>query len=127
MYIRFKDIPENDISGVYDGDLGKIRNEKGVSCYRATKNDYYQIVLPGLSEGVLYDLLSFIEDAKNGEIPIYLVEGNYIGKGSYGEPLIKNIYIVDELEIVELAEHNPKFKMDKTNLQFKIKKIKTTC
>jgi len=109
MYIRFKDIPSDEISGVYDGDLGKIRDELGVSCYKAVKNeDTYQIILPSLDAGCLYDLLNFIEDARKGEFPIYLIEGNEVGIGSYGEPV----------KIVELAEPKPQFKMDITNLQF---------
>ena len=37
FFIRFKNIPENEISGVYDGDCGKIRDELGVSCYQVYK------------------------------------------------------------------------------------------
>lgn len=122
MYIRFKDIPKNEISGVYDGDCGKIRDEVGVSCYEAVKDkDIYRIILPSLDTGVFHDLMFFIEDAKNGEIPIYLVEGNYVGLGTYGEPCIKDVLVISELEIVELSEPKPEFKMDRTNLQFKIK------
>ena len=43
MYIRFKNIPDNEISGVYDGDLGKIRNELGVCCYIKNVSIRYQI------------------------------------------------------------------------------------
>lgn len=118
MYIRFKNIPKNEISGVYDGDLGKIRDEDGVSCYEAFKvKNIYQIILPSLSEGCLYDLLRFIEDAKNNKIPIYLIEGNGVGIGSYGEPLVKDILIIGRLKIMELNVPKPKFKMDRTNPQ----------
>lgn len=117
-FIRFKDIPENEISGIYDGDLGRIGDECGVCCYKATKEgDFYKIVLPSLGEGVLYDLLYFLRDLS----PIYLITGDMVGIGSYGEPALKNITIIEEMECVELANPKPKFKMDKSNIQFKIK------
>lgn len=119
MYIRFKKIPLDEISGVYDGDLGKIRDELGVSCYKAVKtNETYQIILPSLDDGCLYDLLHFIQDSKNGEIPIYLIDGDEVGIGTYGEPVLKNITIIKELKIVEFVDPKPKFKMDNTNPQF---------
>lgn len=123
-FIRFKDIPENEISGIYDGDLGKIGEELGVSCYNITKKeDFYKIIIPSLSEGAIYDLLYFIQCAKSGEFPIYLVEGEQNGTGTYGEPTIQNVEILNELEIFEFASPKPKFKMDRHNIQFKIKNV----
>jgi len=121
MYIRFKDIPNNELSGVYDGDLGKIREEIGVSCYKAIKfNNTYKIILPSLTEGCLYDLLGFIRDCRNDEIPVYLIDGQQVGDGSYGEPLLKHIRVLKKLKIIELAEPKPEYKMDKTNCQFQV-------
>jgi hypothetical protein len=126
MYIRFKEIPQNEISGVYDGDLGKIRDEIGTSCYNAIKVDNtYRILLPSLSEGCLYDLIGFIQDSLRNEIPIYLLSGHKVGLGSYGEPLIKNIVVLEELKIIDLHNPKPVFKMDRTNPQFVVVNNKT--
>lgn len=34
IYLRFGEIPENEHSGIYNGDEGKVGEENGVSCYR---------------------------------------------------------------------------------------------
>lgn len=118
MYIRFKNIPPNEISGVYDGDLGKIRNELGVSCYECYKIDnVYKIILPSLDLGCLYDLINFIESHVDNEIPVYLIDGDKVGLGTYGEPVIKNITILCELKVSQLQIPKPIYKMDKTNPQ----------
>lgn len=123
LFIRFKDIPENEISGVYDGDLGKIREEIGVSCYHFIKNgENYNIILSSVSSGFLNDLTLFLYFDNN--LPIYLIEAEQVGIGSYGEPVVKNIEILGRLEVVELADPKPKFKMDITNPQLRMVKNK---
>jgi len=119
LFIRFKDIPPNEVSGVYDGDCGKIRDEQGVSCYEfiIDNQGIYRIVLPSLSLGVLYDLCSFIEQLERKDIPAYLISAEKVGIGTYGEPVVKNIKVLSELSIKELAEPKPEFKMDRTNKQ----------
>jgi len=118
-YIRFKDIPPNEISNIYDGDLGVVGYEKGVSCYEfvKTKEGYFKIVLPSVSSGPMYDLINFIEDLKNKKIPAYLIKATEVGLGTYGEPVVKNITIIREIQLIEFAQVKPKFKLDKTNPQ----------
>jgi len=120
FFIRFKNIPENEISGVYDGDCGKIRDELGVSCYQfIQQGENYNIVLSSISIGFLYDLIGFLDDLQEGRIPAYLIEAEQVGIGSYGEPVVKNIKIIKELEYVQLTEPKPKYKMDITNPQLR--------
>ena len=79
MFIRFKNIPPNEISGVYDGDCGRIRDEKGVSCYHCIEEQgAYKIIIPSLCNGVLFDLINFIEDFKRKEFPVFLIVPNKI-------------------------------------------------
>lgn len=118
-FIRFKDIPLNEKSGVYDGDLGKIREEEGVSCFDCIKiNNIYKIIIPSLDTGPLFDLIIFIENYIDGKIPAYLIEAIKVGLGTYGEPVVKNIKIIKKLNFNELQIPEPKFKLDKTNKQF---------
>jgi len=119
LFIRFKDIPPNEVSGVYDGDCGKIRDEEGVSCYEfiIDNQGIYRIILPSLTSGALYDLSSFIEEFESKRIPAYLISAEKVGIGTYGEPVVKNIKVLSELSIKELADPKPKFKMDRTNKQ----------
>lgn len=118
LFIRFKDIPPNEISGVYDGDCGKIRDEIGTSCYRCIKHGQnYNIVLSSISNGMIRDLWNFVDSFEDGKIPAYLIKANQVGIGSYGEPVVKNIKIIKKLVRVELSNTIPRFKMDITNPQ----------
>lgn len=118
QYIRFKDIPENEVSGVYDGDLGRIRDEAGVCCFDFIKvDDFYKIILPSFSTGGLFDLINFIDKVKYDKIPIYLVEGTQVGLGTYGEPAINNVTILKKLSVKQFADPKPEFKLDPTNKQ----------
>lgn len=122
MYIRFKDIPEGEVSGVHDGDLGKIRDEAGVSCYECVKQEeFYKIILPSMEEGCLYDLIGFMNDFEREEIPAYLIIAKQVGIGTHGEPVVKDIEVFKELTIKEFADPKPQFKMDRTNKQLVIK------
>ena len=97
MYIRFGDIPKNERSKIYRGEE-EIGEEEGVSVYDALIDDWGGVTL-GLSLPVtrtsLYTLQHLIEYDNR---PCYLVSGNYIGKGSDGEPLIRNVKIVEEIK-----------------------------
>ena len=97
-YIRFGDIPENEVSGVWC-DTIKVREEKGVSVYDAVMIDnQWRILLPHtLKKEVGFDLYNFIGGTENGNIPMYLVEGDEVGKGSTNEPLLKNVRIIKKL------------------------------
>jgi len=116
IFIRFKDIPEDEISGVYDGDNGKIRDESGVCCFECIERDgSYRIILPSVSDGPFQDLRNFMSSHKN--YPIYLVTGDVVGTGTYNEPTLKNVKIIKKLAIKELYDPKPKFKLDRRNVQ----------
>ena len=91
-YIRFSDIPENEVSSIWCDDV-KVGEEKGVSVYDAIMIDgQWRIVLPfPLKKEVGFDLYNFIGRMKTENIPMYLVQGDEVGKGSTNEPLLKNI------------------------------------
>ena len=97
-YIRFGDIPENEVSSVWC-DTIKVREEKGVSVYDAVMIDgQWRIVLPHtLKKEVGFDLYNFIGGTENGNIPMYLVEGDEVGNGTTNEPLLKNVRIIQKL------------------------------
>jgi hypothetical protein len=121
QYIRFKNIPTNEISNIYDGDLGIVGTELGTSCYEFVKDEnYYKIILSSLEIGFLYDLIEFINDLLDNKIPVYLIEAEPVGLGTYGEPVVKNIKIIKKLDYIELAIPKPKYKMDKTNKQLTV-------
>jgi len=113
LFIRFKNIPENEISGVYDGDCCKIQDEFGVSCYQFIKqNENYNIILSSLETGFLNDLIRFIERFEKKEIPAYLIEAEQVEIGNYSDPVVKNIKIIKEIEITQLAKPKPKYKLE---------------
>lgn len=99
-YIRFGEIPPNEVSGIYKSGE-RIGEEKGVSVYDAACiNGEWRIVLPTkLKMEVGFDLYAFIDEYNR--VPktrkMYLVQGKEIGKGSTNEPLIKDIRIIQEL------------------------------
>lgn len=101
-YIRFGAIPENEVSGIYRGEV-KEGEEKGVSVYDAVEIDgEWRVVLPNpLLKEVGFDLYNFISNTKHlvetERRPMYLVQGDEVGKGATNEPLLKNITIIRTL------------------------------
>jgi hypothetical protein len=120
-FIRFKDIPPNGLSGIHDGDNGLVGHEEGVSCYNCinSKDGIFRVVVPSMCAGAIYDLQNFLHKLENGNIPVYLLRATKIGTGTYGEPVVNNITVLYELTLKEFA--NPKFKLDKHNIQLVIK------
>lgn len=102
-YIRFGEIPENEVSGIYCGGEVKVGEEKGVSVYDAVEIDgEWRVVLPNpLLKEVGFDLYNFISDTKcmveTERRPMYLVQGDEVGKGTTNEPLLRNVKIIKEL------------------------------
>ena len=102
-YIRFGERPENEVSGIYRGEV-KVGEEKGVSVYDAVEMDgEWRVVLPNpLLKEVGFDLYNFISNTKHlvetERRPMYLVQGNEVGRGSTNEPLLKNITIIRTLQ-----------------------------
>lgn len=102
-YIRFGEIPENEASGIYRGEV-KVGEEKGVSVYDAVEIDgQWRVVLPNpLLKEVGFDLYNFISNTKHmvetERRAMYLVQGDEVGRGATNEPLLKNITIVKTLQ-----------------------------
>lgn len=105
-YLRFKDIPDNEISNIYCGDSGKIGEEIGVSCFELTEDSFIKIpisivenelVTNNKIEALLNDLSWMMGDFLSDRITAYVITGNEIGIGSDGEPLLKNIKEVSKL------------------------------
>lgn len=102
-YIRFGEIPENEVSGIYRGEV-KVSEEKGVSVYDAVEIDgIWRVVLPNpLLKEVGFDLYNFIQATEymyeSEHKPMYLVQGDEVGKGATNEPLLKNITIIRTLQ-----------------------------
>lgn len=94
-YVRFKDIPENEMSVNHSN--GKV--EPGVSVYEAAVLD--DCLLPKLSNvraETLFPVMNIFECAAN-EMPAYLVRGNPVGRGSDGEVVLRNVSIVKKLVV----------------------------
>lgn len=101
-YIRFGEIPKYEVSGIYLGGE-RIGVEKGVSVYDAVEIDgEWRVVLPNpLLKEVGFDLYNFISNTKHlvetERRPMYLVQGDEVGKGTTNEPLLRNVKIIKEL------------------------------
>lgn len=102
MYIRFGEIPENELSSIFSrGEC--IGKEKGVSVFYATEiNGNYHIVLQNpITEqtfntlhSLFYSSIGCFEYKKT-----YLVDGDLVGFGSDNEPLLKNVRVISEINI----------------------------
>ncbi len=94
QFIRFGGIPENGKSGIYNGDLGKVGEEKGVSVYEAIMIDgKLKLILPKIKSSTIVSL-EWVHDR-----PVYLVSGDMCGYGSDGEPLLRNCQILKQIDI----------------------------
>ena len=104
FYIRIGDIPSEEKSAVYNGDI-VVGYEDGVSVYDCVEIDgLYRIIMPlplKEGQGMTYECLIQeitqcrykIENPRN----IYLVSGIEVGKGHDNEPLIKEVKILKDL------------------------------
>lgn len=109
FYIRFGDIPEGEKSSVWRGDefIGK---ENGISVYPAFKhngNIVLGLSLP-ITKTTLHTLQHLLEYDNR---PCYLVIGDYIGNGADGEPLIRNVEIVEEIKDFRVKEGEERYKI----------------
>lgn len=103
-YIRIGEIPENERSSIWHGDV-KIGEEKGVSVYDCTFRDgrYYILMPPFFKEGIGITYEGLMQEVVNfryktdSQRKVYLVKGDLVGYGSDGEPLLKNIKILDNI------------------------------
>ena len=102
-YIRIGSIPKDERSKVWRGGI-MVGEEKGVSCYDALfSHGKWNIVIPSpINEAkvsTLYGLLSQLGMLYKVDDPqrAYLVEGEWIGQGTDGEPLLRNIRIIEDI------------------------------
>lgn len=97
LYIRFGDIPTNGKSKVYNGEI-EIGIEEGISVYPAFEDKEGNIIL-GLNLPITKTSLHTQQHLlEYDNRPCYLVTGDYVGKGTDGEPLIKNVRIIKEIK-----------------------------
>jgi hypothetical protein len=88
IYVRFGDIPNNELSKNYLTE----EYEEGVSVYEALeREDKISLLFPDLTGSACVSLSGVLDR------PAYSVEGELAGKGSDGEPLLKNCKIIKEL------------------------------
>ena len=94
LYLRFGKIPKNERSSIYKIEE-KVGEEEGVSCYRGViYKDKVYILMPHIPSTTYYWLI----DAYNRkEIPLYVIDGNEVGEGSDGEPLLRDVIILKEI------------------------------
>ena len=97
LFIRFGDLPESGKSKIYFHGQ-EIGEEEGVSVYPAfydlSDKLYIGISLP-ITKDTLGTFQSLVEYDNR---PCYLVSGEQIGTGTDGEPLIKDVIIIEEIE-----------------------------
>lgn len=96
-YIRFGDIPEDEHSIKWDRD-SCVHAERGVSVYNClyVDDDIMGVVLPlPITEQALDTFTSLV---RYDDRPCYLVEGDCVGRGSDGEPLLRNVKIVKQIK-----------------------------
>ena len=96
LYIRFGEIPEDERSGTYWRGERKPGCLDGVSCYECTPDR--KLVFPSpMTEHTADTFYGFFAYGKQNR-PVYLVKGDRVGTGPDGEPLIRNVEIVEELK-----------------------------
>ena len=101
IFYRFGEIPKNEKSCIWRGEE-KVGEEFGVSVYEAHKNinGQYSPVLPmPANMSTLDTFLHFIRYYSGKK---YLVTGDVLPfVGIDGEPLIKNVKILKELQLIK--------------------------
>lgn len=103
-YIRIGEIPENEQSGIYRGEV-EIGKERGVSVYECVFRDnrHYIVMPPYFKEGIGITYEGLMQEVGNFRYPtettrkVYLVKGDLVGHGSDGEPLLCNIKILKDI------------------------------
>ena len=101
-FIRFGEIPTDGRSRIHRNGERVVGIECGVSVYDAVKvRGKWSAVLPNPCTECTVDtmhgiLLSNVRNADNKNV--YIVTGDIVGYGSDGEPLIRNIEIVERLD-----------------------------
>lgn len=105
LYIRFGEIPTDEKSKIYRGEI-EVGIENGVSVYPAFKTNEGNIVLGlnlPITKTTLHTQQHLIEYDNRS---CYLVNGDYIGKDTDGQPLIKNVSIIEKIDNYKVKEKN---------------------
>ena len=116
LYIRFGEIPENEKSKVYRGDV-VLREEAGVSVWRAVQanRQYYPVLPDEPNENAIADYFNFIMNCKCN---VYLVTGNEICiEGADREPLLTDVKIIKDITWMykkDVKEEKPKSSVSST-------------
>ena len=97
-YIRLGDIPSTGKSLIHRGD-DIIGEEKGVSVWECIYiNNQYRLLLPNpLNESAYDDIGDLLHPYYYIDKPVYKVDGDVVGYGADGEPLLTNIRSVIKL------------------------------
>lgn len=100
-YIRFGGIPKDEQSIAWSSQNEIIGKEPGVSVYDALYLDdgdgnwHWHLVIPSpITESTIDTMVSLITYQHR---QVYLVEGEYVGRGSGNEPCIRNVEIVENI------------------------------
>lgn len=104
-YIRQGLVPKNEQSTIGNGCIGDgyeiVGYEKGVSCWRAYKDgDKWSICFPSNPTKTTFTDFKMIlhRGYRSFSKPILLITGDEVGKGSDGEPLLKNVKVIQRLD-----------------------------
>jgi hypothetical protein len=94
-YIRFGALPKSGYSTNFA--TGSV--EAGVSTYEATgRNGRYEVHVPEEGEWADEDLSDRIRQVQDGTDTAYVVTGAYHGTGGDGEPLLRDVQVVREID-----------------------------
>ena len=97
-YLRFGDIPENEKSGIYRREE-LIGFEDGVSVYDVVISEDGKISVGFPLPATESTLDTFVGFIKYHNRQMFLVDGDFVGRGTDGEPLIKNVKILQEIRV----------------------------
>lgn len=103
VYIRFGLIPKDDRSTIKShGEV--IGKEIGVSVWECEiKKDKYHMVFPKNPTEHTADDFDYMMNLYTENDDIFLVTGTEVGKGSDGEPLLRNIKVIRQLKRSEIG------------------------
>lgn len=98
-YIRFGEIPPGEKSQEYFRDA-PVKYLAGVSVYDAKlQNGKYHIVLPNPCNECTIDTIHglLLDTIVSKSRRAYLVTGKLVGRGTDGEPLIRDINVIEDI------------------------------
>ncbi len=95
-YIRFGGVPKDEKSYKWNTDGNVQGEEPGVSVYDALyMDDGWHLVLPQpVTSQMMNTVFSLLNYQKR---QVFVVTGEYVGRGSDNEPCIRNVRIVENI------------------------------